>query len=302
MSDVYGVVPTGFRRKPLDRILFELESAARTIFGSDVILDPESPMGQLLGLSALVIAQQWEIGEDTYKSYDPDQAEGTRLDTLARMRILQRAGGEDDATFRQIITNQDRARNDIQDLARAIRGLPGVTYTQVFVNEGRETDDQNIPPGAVAIAVLGGDDEEIAREARRFIVPGITTIGNHEVSTEIEGFCRTIYLVRPILVPVTLTVNVRTQKDRLGCPPPAVAAIRVGLVEDLSEGERRLLNGDDVTLYRIRAAIESRHPGTVEVVSFQGERDDQIQEGSIFVGFMEMATVDLDDVTINVVT
>lgn len=302
MSMTYGVVPEGFRRKPLDRILFELETSARTIFGPDVILDPESPMGQFLGLMALIATQLWEIAEETYQSYDPDQAEGLRLDTLARIRVIQRASGESDAAFRHAITNQGRARNDIQDLARAVRGLDGVTYTQVFVNDGSSVDENNLSPGSVAIAVLGGDEEEIAAEARRFIVPGINTSGNVAVSTDIDGFCRTIYLLRPILIPVKLTISVRTRRDRLGCPPPPVGAIRAGLVEDFAEGGRRLLNGDDITLYRIRSVIESRH-STVEVVSFVGERDEIVgsENEAVSLGFIELATVALDDVTIAVV-
>ena len=72
--------------------------------------------------------------EDVYQSYDPDQAEGIRLDTLAEIRLLERAEGEADPAFRLAISNQGRARN-IQDIARAVAGIPGVYYYHVWVND-----------------------------------------------------------------------------------------------------------------------------------------------------------------------
>lgn len=290
MTD-FGVQPTGFVRKPLGQILAEIEAGMITEFGPNVIQTAQSPLGQINGLMANLIAQEWEFAEDVYQSYDPDQAEGIRLEILGRLRILSRQTGESDAEFRRAITNQGRARVDLQDLARAVAGLDGVTYSQVFVNETGQLDELNLDPGTIVIAVLGGDDEEIAQTARRFIVPGINTFGNTLVSTTVDGFCRSLNLLRPVLVPITLTVNVRLFNDRLGCPPPSTTDIRAALVDNL-----RLLNGDDVTFYRVRQALESLFT-TVEVVSIQANRPDTTG-GEI--GFIELATLAFEDVTVNV--
>lgn len=298
----YGVVPEGFARKPLPIILAEIEAAMITEFGPDVIQTSQSPLGQINGLMADLIAQLWEFAEAVYQSYDPDQAEGVRLDALARIRLLLRAAGESDEGLRQAITNAGRARIDVQDVIRAVRGLAGVTYVEMFVNETSEFDEETLlHPGQVAVAIMGGDDEEIAAALRAYTVPGVSFYGNVYVSSEIDGRCRTVAIVRPIPVPVTLAIQVRMARDFRDCPPPATLAVRDALVADFL-GDRLLRNGDDVTFFRIRSAIESRWPN-VEVVSFTGQRDGNAQSTNepVDIAFIEIATVDASNVTVTAV-
>lgn len=293
----YGVVPEGFQRKPLAVILAEIEAQLITEFGPDVIQTSQSPLGQLNGVFADLTSELWEFAEDTYQSYDPDQAEGTRLDTLAKLRLLRRSSGESDEDFRQAITNADRGRNDIQDLSRAVRGLDGVTYTQVFVNDSNAVDDNGMSPGMIAVAVLGGDDDEIGLTMRNYITPGISTYGNVDISTTIDGFCRAMRVIRPILIPVKITIAVRVGKDTRGCPPPSFQAIKNTLLQDLAAA---LINGMDISLFLIRSLIESRYPNIVEVVSILGERDNisQSLNQPVDIGFIEMATVAAEDISI----
>ncbi len=295
----YGVIPTGFERKPLALILSEIEAQLITEFGPNVVQTPQSPLGQLNGLFADFVGQLWENLEDVYQSYDPDQAESTRLDILGKMRLLQRQAGENDEQFRQAITNVDRARNDIQDLARAIVGLPGVTYGHVFVNDGNTVDENGLQPSTVAVAVLGGDDEEIVAVMRSYVVPGISTYGNVQVTGNIDGFCRSAYITRPILIPVTIEIKVKLNKDNLGCPPPSLAAVKNYLMEQLA-GDRKFINGEDVTLFKIRNIIESGFPSIVEVRSMNGARDGALVglNQPVEMGFIEMATFAVADVTI----
>jgi hypothetical protein len=299
MSAGYGVLPEGFRRKELSLILAELEAALITEFGPDVIQSAQSPLGQLNGVFAEAAAINWELLEDAYQSYDPDQAEARRLDTLAKIRVLARAGGESDESFRQAITNTGRARIDIQDIVRAIRALPGVTYTQVFLNDGDVIDVNGIAPGQLSVAVTGGDDEAIAAEMRRYIVPGVSTTGNHRVESNIDGFCRSFPIVRPIVIPASITLWVNRRNDRLGCPPPSLAAVKAALFEDLTV-TRPLINGENITLFRIRQAVEGRWAGAVEVVRFNGEREEIAQPDNqeISFGFIERASVAIDDITV----
>lgn len=296
----YGVQPTGFVRKPLPVILAEIEAGLITEFGPDVIQTSQSPLGQINGLMADLIAELWELGEATYQANDVDQAEGILLEVLGKIRLIGRASGESDAEYRAAISNAGRARNDVQDVIRALRSIPRVTYAQVFVNGGTTVDENGLQPGQVAVALIGGADEEVAQELRRYIVPGVMMYGNSEISAEIDGFCRSLYIIRPIPVPVELTINVRLSKDARGCPPPSAIGIRDGLLIDFA-GDRLLLNGDDLTFFRIRSAIESRYPN-VEVVSFTGRRDDidQTPNEPVSIGFIEIATLAPSDVTVNI--
>jgi hypothetical protein len=294
----YGVVPEGFSRKPLATILAEIEAAMVTEFGPQVIQTSQSPFGQINGLMADLISQLWEFGEDVYQSYDIDQAEGTRLDGLATLRIMERSQNESDEDFRLAITNQGRARVDIADLDRALRAIDGVTYVQVWIPGNADTDEQEVPPGYVCVAILGGDPAEIATVMRLYIVPGISTYGNESISATIEGYCRTMRILRPILVPVELTVDVRVGRDPMGCPPPSLLAIRDTLYTGLLD---TLRNGDDITYYSIRKIIESAF-ANVEVISFNGKRDNEWlgHNTPVVIGFVEMATVANDRITVTI--
>ena len=194
------------------------------------------------------------------------------LDSLGKIRLLARATGELEQAFRQAITNAGRARIDVQDIARAVQGLPGVTYVAVSINDTNEFDeDRRLQPGQVSVAVVGGDDDDIAETLRAYAVPGVSYFGNTYVTSTIDGYCRSVAIIRPIDVPVKLTIQVKLGKDNNDCPPPSLLAVRDGLISDWA-GPKIMKHGDDVSMFRIRSAIES-HWQNVEVISFTGERD-----------------------------
>lgn len=288
MTD-YGIIPTGFNRKPLAVILAEIEAKNITEFGPDVIQTAQSPLGQINGVMADLVAALWEQAEGLYQSYDPDQAEGNRLDILGNLRLLTR-NGMNDEKFRQSITNFGQGRIDVQDLARAITGIAGVTYAQVFINETGEIAFDNLERGTVAVAVIGGVDEDIADVLRRYIVPGISTYGNTRVTTNVEGFCRSMSVIRPVNVLVDVDVLVRRTADQQNCPPPSTFAIKTVLETAWLESR---VNGQDPSFYTVRSIIE-REFSNVEVVQVTGNRDGLPSPGinqPVPISFMEIATI-----------
>jgi len=295
----YGVVSTGFERKPLAVILAEIEAANIAQFGPDVIQTAQSPLGQMNGLAANLIAQLWETAEDIYQSYDIEQSEGTRLDIGARLRLLTRAEGESDLAFRSAITNQGRARIDLADLVRAIAAIPGVTYARAFVNDsGIVTADNPVPAGTICVAVLGGSDAAIANAMSQHIVPGIATYGNAHVDAVLDGYCRSFFVLRPALVPVKITVNVKLNPDIDGCPAPSLVAVRDTFYTELTE-TRPISNGDDLTAFRIRSPIEGPFPN-VEVVSFFIEHNNVIGavDEPLVIPFGSIAFFTREDLTV----
>lgn len=292
MAD-YGVLPTGFARKSVSTILAEIEASMITEFGPGVIQTAQSPFGQINGLMSDLIGQLWEFAEDVYQSYDPDQAEGTRLDTLGSIRLIGRGTARDEE-FRGAITNVGQARIDLQDITRAIAALPGVTYSHVWMNDTGEVDENGMPAGSICVAVTGGDGEEIAQAIRQYIVPGVTVFGTDLVESVIDGFCRSFRVLRPIEVPVDLTITVRTRRDGLGCPPPAASAIKAAFLSSVY-----LLNGADVSYYRVRSIIESLF-SNVEVVSINGQRDGigQGDNQDVDIAFIERASLAANDVKV----
>ena len=296
MTD-YGIQPTGYVRKPIQVILSELESAMVTEFGPGIIQTPQSPLGQLNGLMADLIAEVDERNLELYQSVDPDQAEGNRLDILGRLRLISR-NLESDEGLRKSITNEGQSRVDIQDLSRAIKSISGVTYSQVFVNETGEVTNYGLDRGSVAVAVIGGDDEEIAKTMRKYIVPGINTYGNTHVTSNVDGYCRSSSIIRPVVVPVTITINLKTTPDKFGCPPPSPTAIKSHVVD---EWNKTRINGLDPTFFTVRSIIEGKF-SNVEVINIVGERDDTEYPSNspVPIGFIEIAELSESNTTVTV--
>ena len=292
----YGILSTGYARKPLNVLLAELEEAMKQEFGSDVIQTAQSPFGQLNGLSAAFGSQFNELAEDIYQANDPDQAEGKNLDRLGRFRLLSR-GLLSDAEFRMLLTNKGNARIDIGDIISAVRSITGVTYGYVWTNETGEVVDATLEAATIAVAVIGGEDEDIADAIRAYIVPGISTYGNYKVISETGEFCRSYNIIRPIDVPVTLEVFIRTTKDRQGCPTPTATTIRDAIVEKWPEYR---LNGMNVTDYHIRQLVEGSFTG-VEVFRIEASRDSEGPDSFANIGFIEIASLDEDDVTVTTI-
>lgn len=296
----YGIQPTGYVRKPLSVILAELEASLVTEFGPGVIQTPQSPLGQLNGLMADIITELWELGEDIYQSYDPDQAEGTRLDTLARLRLIRRGDGEADNDFRSSITNAGVARITLADITRAVQNVPGVVFRQVFVNETAEVDSNFMPPNTVAVAVLGGDDAEVAAAINRYVTPGISTHGNTAVSTIEDGYCRTIRLIRPLEIETTLDVMVKLSAGRTGCPAPSPTALEIALWGYLTNGNTRPINGRDIDPYLTRSFLESNFEG-VEFVNQTGYKTGVESQFVSTVPFEFFEIADVAEVIVTVV-
>ncbi|QQM29285.1 hypothetical protein JET14_13205 [Martelella lutilitoris] len=296
MTD-YGVLSSGFNRKPLAVILAEIEAANIEVFGPGLIQTAQTPMGQLNGLRADLLSQVWESFEDVYQSYDPDQAEDTRLDTLARLRLISRTAGELDESLRQAITNAGAANTRDADFYRAILNVSGVTWAKIHVNDDDATDANGQDAHSVCVAVIGGDDEAVATTARQFIVPGIGSYGNTPVPTEIDGVCRNIFIMRPTDIPIFLELDITKTNGDDGCPPPSNNAIAAALQDGLS-GSNRPANGRDITEHMIRTVI-AQSWRNVEVTAIQGARvGDTATDLPISIDFDEIASIDLDNITI----
>jgi hypothetical protein len=299
MTD-YGVVVSGFARKPLTVILGEIEQSNIDIFGPGLVQTSQTPMGQLNGLRADVLSAAWEMFEDVYQSYDPDQAEGTRLDILSRLRLVTRATDETDESLRQAITNLGVPNTRDADFYRAIINVDGVTWAKIYSNDTGSTDANGIAAHSVSVAVIGGDDVEVALAARQYIVPGISTYGNTMVSTEIAGFCRSIQIMRPEQIAIFLNVTVSKSNDAAGCPPPSNAAIAQTLYAGLT-GDNRPANGQDITLHMLRTISSCVYPN-VEVTAATGNRVGNVAAAlPIAIDFDEMAAIALNVVAITAV-
>ena len=76
----YGLTPKGFVVKRLIDIKEELETDFKSVLGDGINLEPNSVLGQLIGIIAERFALLWEQDLSVYNSQYPDSAEGVSLD------------------------------------------------------------------------------------------------------------------------------------------------------------------------------------------------------------------------------
>jgi len=83
---------SGYQKESLAEWKIKVEDLFKEEFGDDVDLDPSGPFGQLVAISAKVMADQDEISEEIYLSRDPDGATGVSLDRISAETGTRRKG------------------------------------------------------------------------------------------------------------------------------------------------------------------------------------------------------------------
>ncbi|WP_019997239.1 hypothetical protein [Aureimonas ureilytica] len=263
MSETYGVLPSGFVRKSQATILDEIEQRNVSTFGAGVIQTSVSPLGQINGVFTDAAVDFWETAEDVYASFDPDQADGIRLDILGKVRGVARPSGEVDTDFRRRVTNAGQADISYTANLNRLRDLPGVTFASVRVNSGQAADALGLPAHNVAYAVTGGDDQDVALAVYQNSVGGIGLFGNVTIPVTADGFCQQVNLIRPVEVPIRVELDVRHIPDACNCAPPTVGVIAQAII-DAFAGECGYRNGD--TVLEKRVASEAAQIGNLEIV------------------------------------
>lgn len=91
----------------------------------------------------------------------------------------------------------------------AILNLAGVELCRLYINNTLSEDDNGIPPKALAAVVVGGDDEEIAREIFKRLGVAVETFGNTAISfSDTLQQNNVINFVRPGVVPIYVDIQV----------------------------------------------------------------------------------------------
>lgn len=80
-----GLGITGFTVKTYNEIVTELETSFKGVFGDNIDLSAQGPIGQIISILAEREADVWDAAQEVYSSFDPDQATGSALDALAAL-------------------------------------------------------------------------------------------------------------------------------------------------------------------------------------------------------------------------
>lgn len=292
----YGVQPTGFVRKPLERILKEIEAGMVETFGPDVIQTSESPQGQINGLFASAVSDLWGLGLEIYQSFDPDQAVQTRLTSIAKLRTLSR-GGFNDIELRKEINNIGVTRFNLKDIVQELQKIDGITYLQPFLNDDGDLTSEGLVNGDVCIAIIGGDDTQLADKLMAVMPIGGTMYGNTTINTSpATGISQQFKLHRITEIDISLDLVISLVDDTFSLFQPDSQQIIEGLVQGWAEDR---INGRDVNHHTLRTIIESKYPA-IKLDHFTatiGTGSAQAQDAAAVINFNQIASIISDNVT-----
>lgn len=99
----YGVISTGFLKKPLETVVEELEDDERELISASLNLLPSGVYGQTNGIFGGKLAEMWDVAEANYAASYPDTATDAGLDgILALTGTTRLAASESTVTLDRI--------------------------------------------------------------------------------------------------------------------------------------------------------------------------------------------------------
>lgn len=140
----FGLLTTGFARKPLSVIDSEVEAALRAI-SPLITLEADDPFAEAIKVLTSKVGEMWEVAEAVNASQDPDEAGGSSLDALGALTGSPRKA---DSTSKVTTTVNLDAGTDIEigDAIASVDGDPNATFknTVKMVNAGASTDNFSV--------------------------------------------------------------------------------------------------------------------------------------------------------------
>ena len=146
--------PAGFQRQRLPDLLTALEADLNEGLGPNLDLGSTSLLGRIAGITALRLAEVWELGEAIAWSRSPDGAVDESLDEVVALSALARDPGETDAALRvrwlEGLSSSEAASVDA--IQAAIGAVSGVKRATVLENTSDATVS-NRPPHSLELIV-----------------------------------------------------------------------------------------------------------------------------------------------------
>jgi uncharacterized phage protein gp47/JayE len=123
------LTPTGFQQKTLVDIRTEIEADYRSVFGANVDLSPEGPLGQIVALNAKMVADLWEGAQELYTSRDPNQATGEALDNICAETGVERLAPTNARCDGTILWSQMTVASTVPAGSKAKSSVAPATYS-----------------------------------------------------------------------------------------------------------------------------------------------------------------------------
>lgn len=90
----YGLSPTGFKRKRIPEVISSINARIADTLGKPIQTSANSVLGQIVGVFAFEIADEWEQLENAYNAMYPSTAQGTSLSNAAGLAGIQQIEAE----------------------------------------------------------------------------------------------------------------------------------------------------------------------------------------------------------------
>lgn len=184
MSDLFN--ENGLQTATASELRQELETAFRSIYGEDVLLDSSTPDGQLLNIFVQKGIDVRGLLMQLYNSFNPDNSQGAVLDQRCSLNNVFRKAG----TFTTVTVTI------VADREVTLQGV----------------DDQYNNPEAIGYTIQDN-------EGNRFVLANTTTlsVGNNECLFRSEQLGQVIISPHTLTVPVTIVLGViSVDNDSIG--------------------------------------------------------------------------------------
>lgn len=255
----YGVTENGFKRKPREKILEDMQMTARHLFGSDINLDSDSVMGKVINLMSWEYAQKWQELENVYNAHFVMTASKQQLDEVCQYvgisrQVPSKAVGEitiyaDENTIIpagfKVETNEPNTRvyetinsDDVQidsseEVTIQIRAVDAGQRGNV--SEGAITEITNPVSGVEEVynhvGTAGGRDLESDTELRQRYISSIDRAGGATINS-----IRATVLEKTDASACLVIENTDIEEDENGLPPKSFETVVLGGTNsDISE-------------------------------------------------------------------
>ena len=175
--------------KTSQEIQTELETAYKTIYGDDIVLDSNSADGQLIGILTQFNTDIREMITETYNTFNPDMCRGQIQDVRFKLNGIERQGGTFTIVDIDLVTDRtltlsglDADYNDVNATAFGVQDNAGNQYYLI--------DTVTITAGTHSLpfrsATLGANIPTVGTLTSMVtVVQGVTSVDNASAPTTV---------------------------------------------------------------------------------------------------------------------
>jgi hypothetical protein len=252
--------------------VFECLTNGPTVANANTLTEITNPV---VGFSAPTNPAAADVGRDQ---------ETVAAARIRRLFGLARKGSSSVDAVRADLANEDN--------------VPGVDFVSVLENDTDTTDADGLPPHSIRAVVLGGTDADIARTIFASKAGGIATSGGVTVVvTDASGNDHDINFSRPTTVGIKFSGSFDYQEGAYEDDTAAEDALKAALLAAFEEYQAV---GRDVIHARYVKAIMALD-GAIDIALGVAKLPDSPGTANITIGALELATLDISDISINAI-